>query len=446
MPLGDGHPPGLERALPLAALRQRRAAGLLRRRPRGTGGGGAQGVTADPGHEPGLHRQGRLLHRHQAGPALRRDPARRRGGLGDTGLPGRRPPLSGRGARQGLAAADLRRPPRRRHRLRVRPGLHRPDDRLAGAVRPRRERARRRHPGPRRPGGPGHRGRPGRLQLRDLGAAGRADRRRPGSGAPGRRLPAPARRTRGGRPAAGGRAGGAGHGTQGAPAGRGLRARVGPGRGDLDPQRVLRGDGRPGARRRRQQPARAGRGRPGTAAPRRHRQRARRTGGVPEAPALRRGPVAPHADRNHRRPQRGRASRHRCRTLPRRVPRHRPRRPRPVPVHPAADPVGGRRPARRLHDRRRLRRRRPADPGALAVRRAGRAAGARGRGRRDRTRVRVRGGGQRAVPVDAGQPGQHLVRSRLHRAGRGPRRVRPAARPPFDRGRRAGLRRLGHRR
>ena len=27
---------------------------------------------ADPGHEPGLHRQGRLLHRHQAGPAGRR--------------------------------------------------------------------------------------------------------------------------------------------------------------------------------------------------------------------------------------------------------------------------------------------------------------------------------------------------------------------------------------
>ena len=28
---------------------------------------------ADPGHEPGLHRQGRVLHRHQAGPAGRRD-------------------------------------------------------------------------------------------------------------------------------------------------------------------------------------------------------------------------------------------------------------------------------------------------------------------------------------------------------------------------------------
>ena len=60
--------------------------------------------------------------------------------------------LPGRGPRQGLAAARLRRPPRRHHRLRVRPGVHRPAHRLAGAVRPRRDRARGRHQGAGRPG------------------------------------------------------------------------------------------------------------------------------------------------------------------------------------------------------------------------------------------------------------------------------------------------------
>ncbi|GCB45221.1 basic proline-rich protein precursor [Streptomyces sp. NL15-2K] len=448
MPLGHGDPPGLERPIRLAALRQRDPPGLLRRRPRRARRGGPQGLPADPRHEPGLHRQGRLLHRHQAGPAVRRDAARRRRGLGDARLARHRAPLSRRGARQGLAAADLRRPPRRHHRLRVRPGLHRPAHRLAGARRPRRDRARRRHRRPRRPGRPGRWPRPGRLQLRELAAAGRADGRRSRAGPAGRHPPAAARGTRRRRAAAGRRAGGAGHRAQGAPARRGFRTRLGPGRGDDDPQRVLRGDGRPGARRRRQRPAgaRRGRGRPGAAAPRRHRQRTRRPGGVPEAPPLRRGAVASDPDRHHRRPQPERDGFRDGGTLSGRVPPHRHRRPRPVPVHTEAVSVDGRRPARRVHHHRRLRRRRPAHPGALAVRRAGRAAGARGGGRGDRARVRVRGGGQRAVPVDAGQPGEHLVRPRLHRAGRGPRRLRRLPRPARHRSRRAGVPGLGRRR
>lgn len=117
-----------------------------------------------------------------------------------------------------------------------------------------------------------------------------------------------------------------------------------------------------------------------------------------------------------------------------------------VPLHPAAHPLGGRGPAGRDDDRRRLRRRGPADPGALAVGRARRAPGARGRGRGRRARLRVRGGGQRAVPLDAGQPRELLVRPGLHGPRRRPRQRRPTARPPVDRRHGAGVRRLGRRR
>ena len=92
-------------------------------------------VAADPRHEPGLHRQGRLLHRHQAGPAGRRGrvaDAERLATL--AALHGARFPHAA--ARQGLAAAGLRRPPRRDHRHRVRPGLPGPAGRLAGGARP----------------------------------------------------------------------------------------------------------------------------------------------------------------------------------------------------------------------------------------------------------------------------------------------------------------------
>ena len=91
-------------------------------------------VAAEPGHEPGLHRQGRLLHRHEAGAARgrgRRSPTRER--LATLAACSARP-VPARGARQGLAAAGLRRPPRRDHRHRGRPGLHRPARRLAGGA------------------------------------------------------------------------------------------------------------------------------------------------------------------------------------------------------------------------------------------------------------------------------------------------------------------------
>ena len=45
---------------------------------------------ADQGHEPGLHRQGRLLHRHQAGPAGGRDGGAGRRAAGHAGLAGGR--------------------------------------------------------------------------------------------------------------------------------------------------------------------------------------------------------------------------------------------------------------------------------------------------------------------------------------------------------------------
>ena len=132
-PLGDRHPPRLEPALRVAQVHHRRAARVLRRRPRRGRFRRARGRLdhpADQGHEPGVHRQGRLLHRHQAGAARDRD-------RGHRGRTARHPRLAGRravparGAGQGLAAAGLRRPPRRHHRGRVRPGVPGPAGRLA---------------------------------------------------------------------------------------------------------------------------------------------------------------------------------------------------------------------------------------------------------------------------------------------------------------------------
>ena len=340
--------------------------------------------------------------------------------------PGR---LSRRGARQGLAAAGLRRPPRRDHRLRVRPGLHRPADRLAGGVRPRRDRARRRAPRrSRRPGRPRRtRRRPGRPQLASTWQRpGRADRRRlrrPGAArrrTTGAALPA-VRRATDGRTAVSScrRCRRWAHGTPRSLQGRhaGLEpAADGPGH----PQRVLRGDGRPRARRRRQQPrSPTGGRRPGAAAHRRHRQRARSY-----RRSTRRTRASARGPGTSRRPGPGR---------PRRTPPTASSRARPLgggsrspwrgrrrsSVHAAADPVDGRRPARRsTHPSTATTAPTgwsgcagPSDvPGGLPVQRGG------GRGRRPR--VRVRRGGQRAGPVDAGQPGQHLVRAGLHRPGR----------------------------
>ena len=106
---------------------------------------------ADQGHEPGVHRQGRLLHRHQAGAARDRD-------RGHRGRTARHPRLAGRravparGAGQGLADPGLRRPPRRHHRGRVRPGVPGPAGQLAGGLGARLGRPPRRGGLPIRPG------------------------------------------------------------------------------------------------------------------------------------------------------------------------------------------------------------------------------------------------------------------------------------------------------
>ncbi len=92
---------------------------------------GADALTADPRHEPDLHRQGRLLHRHQAGQPGRRGRGARRRALRGVRRPAHRGPLPGGRAGQSLGAAGLRRPPRRHHRLGIRPGLPRPADRVA---------------------------------------------------------------------------------------------------------------------------------------------------------------------------------------------------------------------------------------------------------------------------------------------------------------------------
>ena len=143
-------------------------------------------LAAEPRHEPGLHRQGRLLHRHEAGAARRRDGRHRRREADDVRRPARRGTVPGGRPRQGLAAAGLRRAPRRDHRLRGRPGLHRPAHRLARGLRPGRRRPRRRVDGDRGPhrhdrrgdgaGRPQHR----RVRPHRPGARGGRDgRRRP---------------------------------------------------------------------------------------------------------------------------------------------------------------------------------------------------------------------------------------------------------------------------
>ncbi len=64
------------------------APGVLRRRAGRAGRPRAGAVAPDPGHEPDLHGQGRLVHRHQAGATPGRGGAGRRR---DPGRPGRRP-------------------------------------------------------------------------------------------------------------------------------------------------------------------------------------------------------------------------------------------------------------------------------------------------------------------------------------------------------------------
>ncbi len=128
--MDDGDPAGLERALRLAAVHRSDPARVLRRRSRGAGDDRPPVLAADPRHEPDLHRQGRVVHRHQAGPADRREHAHGRREVRHDREPPRCP-LPDRSDRQGMAAAAVRSPPRRDHRIRVGPGLSRSPRRLA---------------------------------------------------------------------------------------------------------------------------------------------------------------------------------------------------------------------------------------------------------------------------------------------------------------------------
>ena len=152
VPLGHRHPPGLEQPLRLAPVRDRGAVGVLRRGAQGRGRARRLDHAADQGHEPGVHRQGRVLHRHQAGAAGRRGRGAGRRAAGHAGLAGRGRLSRGR-AGQGLAPAGVRRAPRRDHRHRGRPGLPRPAGRVAGGARARRRGPRARPP-PTWPGWP----------------------------------------------------------------------------------------------------------------------------------------------------------------------------------------------------------------------------------------------------------------------------------------------------
>ena len=89
-PLGHRAPPRLDRPLRLAAVRDRAAARVLRRGARRGGRARHLADPADQGHEPGLPGQGRLLHRHQAGPAGGRGGGAGRRAAGHAGLAGRR--------------------------------------------------------------------------------------------------------------------------------------------------------------------------------------------------------------------------------------------------------------------------------------------------------------------------------------------------------------------
>ena len=146
--LGDRDPPRLERPLRLAEVRDRRAGRFLRGRPVRRRGHRGVDHAAEPGHEPDLHRQGRLLHRHQAGAARGRSRLPGRRAAGHARLAGRRA-VPGRVDRQGVAPDCLRRPSRRDHRHRGRPGLSRSAGRLAGGLGTRRRGPRRGRPAPR---------------------------------------------------------------------------------------------------------------------------------------------------------------------------------------------------------------------------------------------------------------------------------------------------------
>ena len=278
---------------------------------------------------PRLHRQGRLLRRHQAGAAGRGDRGPRGRAARDAGLAAGRA-VPGRVAGQGVAAARLRRAPRRDHRHRVRPGVPGPARGLAGGVAARRRgapRCDRFHRWPALPGPRRSTRRPAdgglavtvvnglaasatawstvtvRLGSPGTPAGWRSPTRRPAP--PCRRSPRGCGRHPDGslaevtltfraRGGAGARASGA---TRWPPSGASRAGRRRAGWTDVDGLAIenerVRGDRRPGARRR-AQPRCSTSGRAGGAG--RAGQRPGAAGGVPAAPALERGPLAPVAE------------------------------------------------------------------------------------------------------------------------------------------------------
>ncbi len=397
-------------------------------------------LPADQGHEPGVHRQGRLLHRHQAGAARDRDRGHRSRTARHPRLAGRRA-VSARGAGQGLADPGLRRPPRRHHRGRVRPGVPGPAGQLAGGLgaelgRPPGRGGLPIRPGPRpRPGG-----------HRDQRAGPAAGRGRPGHGAGARgRHPAPGSgRRRRDAGAVGGRGGAvaarrvAGRGDPGVPGLRRARARAAelPAAGRGRPGRAVAGDRGDGDRERRVPGHRGSRARrhgPG------HRQADRRRGAgwpgqrtghpgrIPAAPPAQRRPLAPGAQGPRARfglgPGRGAPGALRSGLAPGGLVQ--PRRARRDPGDRA---LGSRRTGRVPHPRGLLRRARPSPEGALPRRRAGRAARLPDRHGGDRPVVRGRGRGLRRPLVHAGQPRAPVVRARFGGAGHRPRQAGPGDR------------------
>ena len=149
--LGDRAAPVVERALRVAEVRLRdhaacsstgSATGLAeqRRTP----------VAAEPRHEPGLHRQGRLLHRHQAGAARRGDGRHRRREADDVRRPARaragtrRPPSTRCGGSSRSARTTTRSPaprPTRSTSTCSPAGARRTTSRRRRARRPRRRRS-----------------------------------------------------------------------------------------------------------------------------------------------------------------------------------------------------------------------------------------------------------------------------------------------------------------
>ena len=133
--VGHRDPPRLERALHLAAVRVRAAAGVLRRRcgPNWTSGGPAPSPQTRDMNPIYTGKDVSYIDTKQANREAENAVLDGERFAVFAGAARRRRLPAGR-AGQGVGAAGLRRPPRRDHRLGVRPGLPRPADRLARRV------------------------------------------------------------------------------------------------------------------------------------------------------------------------------------------------------------------------------------------------------------------------------------------------------------------------